>query len=551
MSKIKFSSLAAAVAAMAFIFSCSDDKDEGGGTSSNSNISTCGGNEYDTTVYSCKDGELVGSCRGESYYPEYEYCDNGVIKDLSSSSDGGSSSSEGGGSSSSDYGYESSSSDGDGSSSSDGGDSSSSDGDGSSSSDGGESSSSDGSGSSSSVGGGSSSSDGSGSSSGGISSSFGGISSGSGNCPSPSSNNAFVDQRDCKEYKFEAAPNGRIWMSENLNYSRNNTLGYCYGVDINGASPHQDASGCDNGYGRVYEYSTAIDGNSPQGLCPVGWHIPSTTEWCSIANSNVSNVCSGTPGEMPSGFYIFAGNYNPTYYCRDYNSTFSSTCFPVGWKEQGESGFHWTSSGNSYFAGFWNIDNSPYKTIETGATSLDYFSVRCIADDNLTLNCNGTPYSPTAKFCSGGKVYDRCDGKEYNPSTHFCSDKLYSKCGDREYNPAEEYCKGGNITPASEPCEVNFDYSSTGGTRGFQIESCMYITNEQNCPNNLKLYNYNFSFGTWAGTIYCEEDLIPKAINCDKYGECVSDACPPNTKGAFLRITSITGTGGDLKAECW
>jgi len=91
MNKTKSFLLAVAVAATAFILSCTSD--DGGGPSSNSNISTCGGNEYDTTVYSCKDGELVGSCRGERYYPGYEYCDNGVIKDLSSSSGGKSSSS--------------------------------------------------------------------------------------------------------------------------------------------------------------------------------------------------------------------------------------------------------------------------------------------------------------------------------------------------------------------------------------------------------------------------------------------------------------------------
>jgi len=109
MSKTKGFLLAVAVATTAFTLSCSSG-DDGGGTSSNSNIGTCGGKEYDTTTYSCKDGELVGSCRGERYYPSYEYCDNGVIKNLSSSSDGGSSSSVGGESSSSSEGTSSSSS---------------------------------------------------------------------------------------------------------------------------------------------------------------------------------------------------------------------------------------------------------------------------------------------------------------------------------------------------------------------------------------------------------------------------------------------------------
>jgi uncharacterized protein (TIGR02145 family) len=99
MNKSKFISFTASlVLAMVFTFSCSDD---GGG---NNNTSTCGGKEYDATVYTCEKGELVGFCRGNSYYPEYQYCDNnGEIKEgteissSSLSSVGGSSSSGSGG----------------------------------------------------------------------------------------------------------------------------------------------------------------------------------------------------------------------------------------------------------------------------------------------------------------------------------------------------------------------------------------------------------------------------------------------------------------------
>jgi len=187
------------------------------------------------------------------------------------------------------------------------------------------------------------------------------------NCPS-ASGNVFVDQRDCKTYKYEIASNGRIWMSENLNYSRNNTLGFCYGVDIDGANPHQDAAGCNSGYGRIYEWAVAIDGNSPQGLCPSGWHIPTTAEW--------STVIAGETAarKMSSGFYIYPGNYN-------LNSEYP----PIGWKEKDKSGFYWTGSGNSYFTGFWNgpasnYSSSPFEEASSGAGSLEKFSVRCIAD---------------------------------------------------------------------------------------------------------------------------------------------------------------------------
>jgi uncharacterized protein (TIGR02145 family) len=188
---------------------------------------------------------------------------------------------------------------------------------------------------------------------------------------SSEASNVFIDQRDGKEYKFETAPNGKIWMSENLNYSRNNTLGYCYGVDINGANPHQNASGCDNGYGRIYEWSVAMDGNSPQGLCPDGWHMPTVDEWSSITDN--PTYCGSI--DMSNNFCISAGNYNT-------NSQYP----PLGWKERDYSGFYWTSSGYAYFAGLWhcsptsNPSSGGCMDVQNSGTEGGYFSVRCLQD---------------------------------------------------------------------------------------------------------------------------------------------------------------------------
>jgi len=187
--------------------------------------------------------------------------------------------------------------------------------------------------------------------------------------------NVFTDPRDGKKYKCEVASNGKIWMSENLNYSRSNTLGYCYGVNVNGTNPHRDSTTCDNGYGRIYEYATAIDGNPPQGLCPNGWHIPSVTEWNPIVKINNTYIME----KMSSDFYIYPGNYN-------LNTEYP----PIGWKERNESGFYWTSSGNKYFTGFFEGKTCKSSTsvsasicpveAQSTASERDYFSVRCIKD---------------------------------------------------------------------------------------------------------------------------------------------------------------------------
>lgn len=150
--------------------------------------------------------------------------------------------------------------------------------------------------------------------------------------------NTFIDPRDGKAYKYSTAANGQIWMIENLNYSRDNTLGYCYGIDINGENPHRASPTCDNGYGRFYSWETAMDGNFPQGLCPYGWHVPSVEEFEALLGLS----------QMPKGFNsIAAGSYN-------LNPDWGT----LGWKEKDIAAFYWKN----------NAANNNF-----------YFPIRCVA----------------------------------------------------------------------------------------------------------------------------------------------------------------------------
>ncbi|MCL1966512.1 MAG: hypothetical protein FWF67_01375 [Fibromonadales bacterium] len=83
-------------------FACSNDalaELQGGGLSSDSGdvAKICGNEEYDSNIYHCDYGELVGKCNGVDYRPLYQVCNNGRVEDknpLSSSLvQGGSSSS--------------------------------------------------------------------------------------------------------------------------------------------------------------------------------------------------------------------------------------------------------------------------------------------------------------------------------------------------------------------------------------------------------------------------------------------------------------------------
>ena len=205
------------------------------------------------------------------------------------------------------------------------------------------------------------------------SSSDGGISSSDAN-----TSGVFVDPRDGQEYGYETAMDGKIWMLKNLNYSRNNTIGYCYGVDINGENAHRDSTSCDNGYGRVYEWSVAMDNNLPQGLCPDGWRMQKKEELTLRIETKNENSVKTFCTSIKSGNY----NTNPDYP-------------PIEWKERGELGYYWISGDLNSFA----LLNKAYTgciymestdmwrftarlDISTRTQEEDYFSIRCVADGN-------------------------------------------------------------------------------------------------------------------------------------------------------------------------
>ncbi|MDR3001807.1 MAG: hypothetical protein LBU89_11155 [Fibromonadaceae bacterium] len=103
--KVKFSKLivvASLLFAMVFtLFACSSDSNNATTEpSSNSGSSLCAGEEYDSNIFRCEAGELIGKCAGKDYYSAYQNCVNGVVEDkvgVSSSTTGsaGSSSSAG------------------------------------------------------------------------------------------------------------------------------------------------------------------------------------------------------------------------------------------------------------------------------------------------------------------------------------------------------------------------------------------------------------------------------------------------------------------------
>jgi len=198
--------------------------------------------------------------------------------------------------------------------------------------------------------------------------------------------------------EYEAVLIGtQTWMARNLNY--NVTGSRCYGegfdVYIGGAayitlSNAEIQANCDT-YGRLYDWTTAVNlasscETSPcasqitekhQGVCPVGWHIPSDAEWERLkyfsksgtklkANSSLWSTNTGTDD---FGFSALPGGYGS-----------------VGFFYAGDHGYWWSSleymrtNTRTYYEAFFqeiNIGEFIYGSVEYKSK---LFSVRCLQD---------------------------------------------------------------------------------------------------------------------------------------------------------------------------
>jgi len=99
----------------------------------------------------------------------------------------------------------------------------------------------------------------------------------------------FTDDRDGKVYK-KVQIGEQIWMAENLNYAADGST--CYeGYGHGGWSAGSAEGNCEK-FGRLYDWNTAMNGehsshavpSDVEGVCPVGWHIPSDAEWTELTD---------------------------------------------------------------------------------------------------------------------------------------------------------------------------------------------------------------------------------------------------------------------------
>lgn len=210
------------------------------------------------------------------------------------------------------------------------------------------------------------------------------------------------DSRDLKWYNTTVIGT-QCWMTENLNYG--NYIQSSIDLSDNGVPEkycyNNDSVNCES-LGGMYRWQELMEYSSTeeaQGLCPVGWHVPSDQEWFVLENyvdSGITNFAmtgfrgtvAGTRIKMGgivglnlpfSG--IYAGNnnfYGVNNWDGDYGNYASSTEHPV-------------DNNNAWIRIVHENESGVYRNFKTKFYAV---SVRCLADE--TLACQPQPSEANA-----------------------------------------------------------------------------------------------------------------------------------------------------------
>jgi uncharacterized protein (TIGR02145 family) len=172
----------------------------------------------------------------------------------------------------------------------------------------------------------------------------------------------FTDPRDGQVYQTIEI-NGQCWMTENLRYTNNNTVGIVYGNN----NAYYKTLGC------LYQFSDVVNGN----LAPPGWHIPTKDEISALSMFILTNYGNNGGVLKSTSNMWFAPNLGAT-------NTTGFNALPSGYYDNGIFGdfgvgfYIWTSTPQAPGGDAMILQ---YNVNTVGAGYFDggyYLAVRCV-----------------------------------------------------------------------------------------------------------------------------------------------------------------------------
>ncbi len=210
---------------------------------------------------------------------------------------------------------------------------------------------------------------------------------------------AGVDDVDGNHYKTVRIGN-QVWMAENLKVTHypngdaiplvtgNTAWGNLANDNTSDAySYYNNSSANATTYGALYTYAAAIGDNwardnaANQGVCPDGWHLPTSAEWNTLntylgtnAGSKLAgNAALWTDGNLDQSADFGTSGFSalPSGYRSDYDGSFGGL---------GGNGYWWSATESGSNANYRNLYYNNTGVNSTNGIKSDGFSVRCVRD---------------------------------------------------------------------------------------------------------------------------------------------------------------------------
>ena len=235
-----------------------------------------------------------------------------------------------------------------------------------------------------------------------------------------------TDTRDNNTYTVSKLADGKCWMTQNLRIINKTITPTDSNVTTNYTIPASSISGFNsldtsNAYvdsdGGFYTWYTATAGTGTQDLdtqgqnttasiCPKGWRLPT----------------GGDSGE----FKTLYNNYNSSSVLRSnpVNFTLSGLAYHSSRRNQGSLGRYWSSTIYSgYDAYYLHLNTSNVNSADLISRDLG-FSVRCIAEDKLSLDNISNMQDMTPEVCVNTKEHQVATLKDVRDGNTYTVAKL-------------------------------------------------------------------------------------------------------------------------------
>ncbi len=204
------------------------------------------------------------------------------------------------------------------------------------------------------------------------------------------------DPRDGQQYSTVQIGT-QCWMTKNMNYDNGcSTKPSTSSTDTGWCGCYSNNSSNCTTYGKLYQWSAAMASSTTegaQGICPTGWHVPSSAEQTTLNNAigaNVAYRCSGsstyiakamstTSGWNSSANTCAVGNNQSTNNAAAFNIPASGRKDNITFTYMNGGHFSWLSTQGSVSAAYY-LGLFPDNATVSITTSSKYnsYSVRCI-----------------------------------------------------------------------------------------------------------------------------------------------------------------------------